>query len=103
MIENPAVLKTCNIKSVQVGTECVNLTPAARNFGAVLDTWHLTLEGSCAKCNKVLNYQLSTIGHIRPYLNEKGTASLVRSLILSMLDYVNSLLYGISESFLDKQ
>ena len=36
MIGNPSVLKTCNIKSIKVGTECVNLTDAAQNIGAVL-------------------------------------------------------------------
>ena len=100
-IGNPAVLKTCNIKSVKVGTECVNLTDAARNIGAVLDS-RLCMEDHVLSVTKSCYYQLYRIGQIRPYLSEKATAILVRSLILSKLDYVNSLLYGISEGLLDK-
>ena len=95
------MLKTCNIKSVKVGTECVNLTDAARNIGAVLDS-RLCMEDHVLSVTKSYYYQLYRIGQIRPYLSEKTTAILVRSLILSKLDYVNSLLYGISEGLLDK-
>ena len=74
-IGNPAVLKTCNIKSVKVGTECVNLTDAARNTGAVLDS-RLCMEDHVLSVTKSCYHQLYRIGQIRPYLSEKATAML---------------------------
>ena len=92
---NLAAVKTCNIKSIKVGNECVNFTDSAHavlNGGLPMEDHELSITKSC---------QLHRIGQLRPYLSEKAT--LVRPLILnSKLDYVNSLLYGVSEGLLDK-
>ena len=98
VIGNPATLNTCNINSIKVGNECVQLTDSPRNIGAELDNG-LTMEDHVLSVTKSCYYQLYRIGQLRPYLKEKATATLVRSLIISKLDYVNSLLYGVLEGY----
>ena len=51
---------------------------------------------------KAANFQLRRISSIRRYLTPEATATLVSALILSRLDYCNSLLYGCHEYLLDK-
>ena len=46
--------------------------------------------------------QLRVIGHIRPYITPDTTKSLVHTLVLSRIDYCNSLLFGISCSLMNK-
>ena len=46
--------------------------------------------------------KLRQIGQIRHYLTEDATATLVRTLIFSKLDYVNALLIGLPDALIHK-
>ena len=52
--------------------------------------------------SKSLCFQLRRIGLVRKYLNEETTKTLVTSLILSRLDYCNSLLAGLNNKYLNR-
>ena len=51
---------------------------------------------------KTVNFHLRKIYRIRRYITVESCHQLVRSLILSRLDYANSLLYGISDRNMKK-
>ena len=74
---------------------------SARNIGAVLDS-NLSLVEHVNSVTRGCYMKLRQISHIRGYLTQEATATLVRSLITSKLDYVNSLLYGIPDALLHK-
>ena len=52
-------------------------------------------------CKKV-NFSLHNLRRIQNYLDQGATECLVHSLISSHLDYVNSVMYGMSQSVFDK-
>ena len=86
---------------VHIGQDIVEISNSARNIGAVLDS-NLSLVEHVNSATHVCYMKLRQISHIRGYLTQDATATLVRSLITSKLDYVNSLLYGIPDSLLHK-
>ena len=47
-------------------------------------------------------YQLRNIGHIRRYLTNDATQSLVNGLVASRLDYCNALLSGLNQTSINK-
>ena len=51
---------------------------------------------------KKANYAITSIGRIRKYLPSNGLKMLVNSLVISRLDYCNSLLYDIPKYQRDK-
>ena len=101
MVGNPSVREKCDLSSLTIGTECVTFSDSARNIGVVLDSG-LTMADHVQSVARSCYFQLHRIGRIRPYLSEDAAATLVRSLVLSKLDYSNSLLYGLPDVLLDK-
>ena len=77
------------------GTE-VTITPKAKNLGVVIDST-LTMEAHINSVIKVMNYELHRISRIKPYLSVQSVKQLVSTLVLSRLDYCNSLLIGLPE------
>ena len=53
-------------------------------------------------CQSFLYFELKRIGSIGQYLSTDATKTLVTSLVLSRLDYCNSLLAGTSQILIDK-
>ena len=72
-----------------------------KNLGVILDE-RLTMEKHVNAVCRGCHYNLRSIGRIRRYLDDKACQSLVSSLVLSRLDYANSLLYGTLQKFLYK-
>ncbi len=101
VIGTPTVVEKCNVSSIEIGSEKVCPTKSAHNIGVILDS-NLNMEEHVQGMTKTCYLQLYRIGQIRPYLTESSTNTLVRSLILSKLDYANSLLYGLPDEKLDK-
>jgi hypothetical protein len=102
VIGNQNVLsKTGDVSSLSVGNSTVKDVKSAKNIGAILDS-NLTMrdhiDSVCCACY----FHLHTISHIRPFLTQDATATLVCSLITSKLDYVNSILYGLPDYAIQK-
>lgn len=79
-----------NIAGCLVNVGCETVT----NLGVVFDET-LSLKQQVAKVVKGANYHLRNIRRIRRYLTEKAAQRAVVSLVLSRLDYCNSLLSGL--------
>ncbi len=101
VIGSPSVLKRCKIPAIRIGHEHVCPTESARNIGVILDS-NLNMAEHIRSVTKACYLQLYKIGQIRPYLTEDAATTLARSLIISKLDYANSLLYGLPDTLLNK-
>ncbi len=84
-----------------VGESVIESSTSVRSLGVQFDQ-HLTMEKQVASIVKSCFYHLSNIGRIRRYISEGACKTLVNSLVISRLDYANSLLYGINKDLMDK-
>ena len=66
-----------------------------RNLGVYFDS-NMTMSNHVSSLTRSLNFNLRNIGRIRRYIDEDTCNHTVRTLVLSRLDYANSLLYGIT-------
>ena len=91
-------LKKYGETSITIGESCVNPVRDVRNLGVQMDQ-HMTMvqqvTAVCASCN----YHLYRISSIRQYLTTEATKSAVHALIMSRMDYCNSLLTNIIERY----
>ena len=72
-----------------------------RNLGAILDC-HMTMDNFVGDTCKKMYHQIRKIGSVRPFLTEDVTKTLVTSLVLSRLDFCNSLLGGLQQNSLHR-
>ena len=87
--------------SLNINNNNIISSSTVKNLGVTIDTdlnmnRHVEL-----LCNNLL-FQMSKIRSIRNYLSMDATKYLVTTLILSRLDYCNSLLFGVNKSVLYK-
>ena len=95
------IRKLSDVTMLQVGKDNVDISDHARNIGAILDS-NLSMVPQVNSVVKSCYMKLRQIGQIRPYLTEDATATLVRTLIFSKLDYVNALLIGLPDALIHK-
>jgi len=81
------------IKSVSVADTSLPVTDEIKTLGVVLDS-HLNFKSHVSSVIQSCNYHAHAIRHIRDLLEPSIVQTLACSLILSRLDYCNSLLYG---------
>ena len=74
---------------------------SARNLGAMFDK-HVTMDDQVKNACRSTASALRSIGHIRHYLTNEATKTLVHSFVTSRLDCNNSLLYGVPQRNLQK-
>lgn len=79
------------VHSVNVGNSAIQCSSSARNLGVIFDR-ELKLGTHVSQIIKSSYFHLRSIGKIRRYLNDKTCKLVISSLILSRLDYCNSLL-----------
>ena len=87
----PLVVRGCEIPP----------SSSARNLGVTIDSC-LTMVPHVQATSRSAFYQLRRIAKIREMLTEDTAKTLVHSLVMSRLDYANSLLSGLPESLLDR-
>ncbi|XP_053537339.1 uncharacterized protein LOC128632973 [Ictalurus punctatus] len=82
--------------TVQLGSTTLKPTRTARNLGVIIDS--LTFTNYISTTARSCRFILYNIKKIRPYLTEQATQLLVQALVISKLDYCNSLLSGLLAS-----
>ena len=94
-------LKKVNIDHLMVGSSKVSPVPIVKNLGTWFDS-NLNLREHINKTCRAAHFQLHNIRHIRKYLSDVATKTLVHAFIIGRIDYCNSLLYGLPSVHLNK-
>ena len=89
------------IESVAVAGSSLSITDKMKTLDVVLDS-RLTFENHVSSAIQSCNYHAQAIRHICDLLDQSMAQKLTCSLILSRLDYCNSLLYGVPVEVLSK-
>ncbi|KAK7103227.1 hypothetical protein V1264_018173 [Littorina saxatilis] len=84
-----------------IGHSEITFSKSVRNLGVMFDD-ELSMRVHVNKVCQLAYYELRKISTIRHYLSQQATQTLVTSLVLSRLDYGNSLLAGIPDTLLNK-
>ncbi|KAI4900229.1 hypothetical protein NFI96_026022, partial [Prochilodus magdalenae] len=80
--------------AISLGNSLITPTEDARSLGVTLDG-QLAFSAHIANLTRSCRFLLYTIRRIRPFLSQEATQLLVLSLVISRLDYCNSLLDGL--------
>ena len=93
----PALTSPFSDFSISLGETTVILSPSARNLGVVMDN-RLSLSKNITAVTRTCRFFLYNIRRIHPFLTTYSTQLLVQAMVLSHLDYCNSLLAGLPAS-----
>jgi hypothetical protein len=85
---------------LQVGDNVLVPSLVARNLGVSIDSTLSMIPQVKDGCRKAI-FQLRRIGKVKKYLTKAATKSLVQALVLSNLDYANTLLFGLPNELLE--
>ena len=86
-------------RDICLETSSITFSESVRNLGFIFDN-NLTLKKHVLKTCQTAYNEIRRIGSIRHYLSFNATKTLVISLVLSRLDYCNSLFSGCPQSFI---
>ena len=80
----------------------ITLNPASsvRNLGVIFDKF-MNMDDHVTNMCKSINYHIRNLSRIRRYIDKDTCHAAVRALIISRLDYCNSLLNGITNKNVD--
>jgi hypothetical protein len=90
-----------DIKSIQILDSDISFQDSVKYLGVKLDRT-LSMSAYISDVCRSAFLSLRRIGSIRPFLSEKATACLVNSVIISRLDFCNSVLYGLPADQLNR-
>jgi hypothetical protein len=89
-------IKKMNDTGVIMGGTSVPLSDMVKSLGVLIDQ-QLTLDKHVKNVCKICNYHIKGLRSLRPSLNNDTAESIGRSIVMSRLDYCNSLLAKTSE------
>ena len=90
-----------NSKSIKINESAINFVHMLRNLGITLDSSLSFNQHVMNTCRSVF-LELRRIGLIRKYLTADAAKTIVCSLVLSRLDYCNSILSGSPRCLIEK-
>src|SRR6218665_1419676 len=83
---------------LNLGPDCsINPSDVVRDLGVLLDNM-LSLKSQIASITKSCFFHLRRIRQVKKSVNENCLRTLVQALVISRLDYCNSVLYGLPAS-----
>ena len=89
------------MQSLKVGEVTVEAVDFARNIGVIMDGG-LTMKDHINAVCKSAYAQLQNVDLVRRFITKEAAATLIQSLVISRLDSLNSLLYGLHNAELYK-
>ena len=89
-----------SLETLMLANSTIGIKAKAKNLGIAMDKILSFNDHINEKCKKA-SFAIRSIGHIR-YLPYEGLKMLVNSLVISRLDYCNSVIYGIPKYQRDK-
>jgi hypothetical protein len=104
ILSTPQAHRTLNLSSnikLQIEGSEVEPSPHACNLGVNMDQT-MSMETQVNSICKKAHYQLHNIKSIRKYLDENATRAIVQALVMSRVDYCNSLYLGLPATLLHK-
>ena len=87
--------------SLTVGTSNVMFSQCVKTLSMMLDM-HLTMKNKVLNLARTANFDLRRIDSIRHYLSVEATQKPVLAVVMSRLDYCNSLLYGCPQYLINR-
>ena len=94
-------LKFIHEPSLNVCGSIITSSDSVRNLGVIFDST-ISMSSHISSISRSLNYRLRNIGRIRRYIDEDTCNHALPSLVISLIDYCNSLLYGLSAKDMKK-
>ncbi len=92
--------KVNNDICINIGNDHIGRTHQARNLGVIFNS-SMSMENHVKSLSKSCHFHLYNIGKIRYLLDDQTTKLLTQTLVISRLDYCNSLLFNVSSKFLN--
>ena len=83
----------CLPTSITIGNAQIPFKQSVKNLGFTLDC-HLTMNAHVTNIDRTCYFELRRLASILRFLTSTATATLVSALVLSRIDYCNSLLFG---------
>ena len=83
-----------NDLSITIGDPVVDCSSQVKDLGVIFDRV-LSLRQHVSYTSKTCRFHLSNISRIRKYIPQDTSVVLVKSLVMSRLDYSNGLFYGL--------
>lgn len=93
----PGIIDNLNINEITLGNDVISLSNVVRNLGVYFDC-NLSLSNHVNHIIKCMYIEIRKITKIRQFLSPKTTELLINSLVLTRLDYCNSLLCNTSQA-----
>jgi len=93
IIATPRVLSTLPDIQLKLGDIYVHASTSVKNLGVVFDSTMSMTDQVSAVCKSV-NFHIRNLWRIRRFITQEACHHAVRALVLSRIDYANSLFYG---------
>ena len=91
-----ARLKSVRPNSLKIGNNIIDFSPKVKkNLGLCLEN-NLSMDNAVSRLRKSCNLELRKIANTRSHLSDAASLKLVLSLVISKLNYCNSLFYNMS-------
>ena len=97
----PTITVPCNVLPLNLDGHEIPSSPSICNLDGIFD-YSMTMAEHITHLSRSINWQLQNLNRIRKFLDTSTCHNIVRTLILSKLDYCNSLLYGIDKKHLNR-
>mgnify|MGYP003487436921 FL=1 len=92
----PQRRESCPSRSLLVGDATIEFSSCVKSLGVFIDC-DLSFEKQISSIVRTSFFHVRSLSKIRPYLTRKAACSVAVSLVLSRLDYCNSLLAGLPQ------
>jgi hypothetical protein len=101
IIANPRVLPSLANIALKIGELYIQPSSSVKNLGVFLDC-HLNMSNHVNSLCKTVNFHIRNLWRIRRFITQEACHHAVRGLVLSRLDYANSLMFGLRQVDLNR-